>query len=48
VVPETPPALPTPLRAEHEAPQGGEWGSLFDQADAAVLLDLQAPPPDEG
>lgn len=24
----------------------GEWGSIFDQADAAVLLDLQAPPPD--
>ena len=28
-------------------PQGpGEWGSLFDQADAAVLLDLQVPSPD--
>jgi hypothetical protein len=28
-------------------PQGpGEWGSLFDQADAAVLLDLQVPSAD--
>jgi hypothetical protein len=27
-------------------PGPGEWGSLFDQADAAVLLDLQVPTPD--
>jgi hypothetical protein len=28
-------------------PQGpGEWGSLFDQADAAVLLDLNVPSSD--
>lgn len=41
------PALPTPPSSGPEEPQGGEWGSLFDQADAAVLLDLQVPPPDE-
>jgi len=35
-------------RAAGAAPQGapGEWGSLFDQADAAVLLDLQVPSSD--
>lgn len=27
-------------------PGPGEWGSLFDQADAAVLLDLQVPSPE--
>ena len=27
-------------------PGPGEWGSLFDQADAAVLLDLQVPTPE--
>ena len=32
--------------AAGNAPGPGEWGSLFDQADAAVLLDLQVPSPD--
>lgn len=48
------PVMPAGRVAEEEAgadgaPSGrqgspGEWGSLFDQADAAVLLDLQVPP----
>ncbi len=51
------PAMPAQAAAGTEAesdkpagagPQGapGEWGSLFDQADAAVLLDLQVPASD--
>ncbi|MBK7642668.1 MAG: hypothetical protein IPJ19_06390 [Planctomycetes bacterium] len=41
-----------PLGAEEESAPGGgrgapgEWGSLFDQADAAVLLDLAVPAPE--
>lgn len=40
------PALPSAAPADGAgASKGGpgEWGSLFDQADAAVLLDLQVP-----
>ncbi len=41
-------AEPESERPAGAAPQGapGEWGSLFDQADAAVLLDLQVPASD--
>lgn len=35
-----------PSAAAQTPENGGEWGSIFDQGDAAVLLDLQAPPPD--
>ncbi len=43
-----PPAAAAGAHAEGARPTGtpGEWGSLFDQADAAVLLDLQVPPSD--
>jgi hypothetical protein len=49
-------AMPAGAPAEAEAQGGsgrgsqagpGEWGSLFDQADAAVLLDLQVPGSEE-
>ena len=43
-----PAALPSPV--EEQPPDGAppqDWGSLFDAADAAVLLDLQ-PPSDDG
>jgi hypothetical protein len=38
-------ALPTPT-AEEVAHGAGEWGSIFDQADAAVLLNLKQMPSD--
>jgi hypothetical protein len=37
------PALPA---SAPQAAGGGEWGSIFDAGDAAVLLDLQQPGPD--
>lgn len=38
-------ALPTPT-PEDVAQGANEWGNIFDQADAAVLLDLKPLPPD--
>lgn len=39
-------ALPTPTPQEVQQ-TAGEWGNIFDAADAAVLLDLKQLPPDD-
>ena len=40
-------AIPMDLASASLEPGGDAWGSLFDQADAAVLLDLKPGSPDE-
>jgi hypothetical protein len=41
-----PAAEPTALAPEQEEEGGGAWSNLFDEADAAVLLDLKPVTPD--
>jgi hypothetical protein len=41
-----PPAAVPQAHPKANAEEAGEWGSIFDAGDAAVLLELQAPSPD--
>lgn len=44
---EIAPVLPAITRQDNAQQQSNEWGELFDQADAAVQLNLRPLPPDQ-